>query len=130
LESGEVDDWDRGMDSDRGVDGKLLREWDGGVGNGSSRVLLSEVIVAIRGHIECSVVVEELRSSGRMRMGRLSDNRVPYMCFCFGVRSFELPHLIFCKYIILIDPHVVRVQISFPFDQILELPSSAEPPRV
>jgi hypothetical protein len=76
-ESGEVDDRDRGMDSDRDVDGKLLREWDGGVSSGSSRVLLSKVIVAIRGHIGRSMVVKELRSSERMRMGRLSDDGGP-----------------------------------------------------
>jgi hypothetical protein len=52
------------------------------------------------------------------------------MYFLGGVRSFELPHLIISKYIILIDPHVIRVRVTFPFDQILEMPSSAELPRV
>jgi hypothetical protein len=31
------------------------------------------------------------------------------MCCCVGIGSFELPHLIVCEDIILIDPHVVRV---------------------
>jgi hypothetical protein len=84
-EGGKVDDRDRGMDSDRGVDGKLLREWDGGIGSGSSRVFICKFIVAIRGHIRCSVVIKELRSSESGRMRRLSDDRAPYMCFCFGV---------------------------------------------
>jgi hypothetical protein len=127
---GEIDDGDRGVDSDRGVDGKLLGVWNGGVGDGSSRVLMSEVIVAVRWHIMKSVGVKELRSVERMRVRRLSDDGGPYMCFCFGVWSFELPHLIFCKDVILIDPHVIRVWVPFPFDQILKSPSSAEPPRV
>jgi hypothetical protein len=73
------------VDSDRGVDGKLLREWDGGVSNGSSRVFISKVIVAVRGHVRCGVIVEELRTSKSRRIRRLSDDRAPYMCFCFGV---------------------------------------------
>ena len=43
---------------------------------------------------------------------------------------FELPHLIVCEDVILIDPLVVRVWIAFPFNQILKSPSSAEQPRV
>jgi hypothetical protein len=129
-ESGEVDDGDGGLDGNRGVDGKFLWEGDRGVRNGSSRVLLCEVIIAIRGHVVEGVGVKELRSVERRRVRRLSDDGGPYMCFCSGVWSFELPHLIFCKYVILIDPHVIRVWISFPFDQILKSPSSAEPPRV
>jgi hypothetical protein len=83
LEGNEVNDGDG--DSDRGVDGKLLQEWNGRVGDGSSRVLLSEVIVTVGGHISEGVGVKELRSIERMRMGRLSDDGGPYMCFCFGV---------------------------------------------
>jgi hypothetical protein len=59
--------------------------WNGGVGDSSSRVLLSEVIVAVRGHIVESVGVKELRSVERMRVRRLSDDGGPYMCFCFGI---------------------------------------------
>jgi hypothetical protein len=59
--------------------------WNGGVGDSSSRVLLSEVIVAVRGHIVKSVGVKELRSVERMRVRRLSDDGGPYMCFCSGV---------------------------------------------
>jgi hypothetical protein len=73
------------VDSDRGVDGKLLGVWNGGVGDSSSRVLMSEVIVAVRGHIMKSVGVKELRSVERMRVRRLNDDGGPYMCFCSGV---------------------------------------------
>ena len=56
--------------------------------------------------------------------------RCPYMRSSVGVRFFERPHLIICKDVILIDPHIVRVRISLPFNQILKSPSSAEQPRV
>jgi hypothetical protein len=39
---------------------------------------------------EC-VLVEEVRSSGSWGMGRLSDDRVPYMRFCFGVTDLQGP---------------------------------------
>jgi hypothetical protein len=67
------------MDSNRGVDGKLLREGDRGVRNGSSRVLVGEVIVSVRGHIGESVLVKEMRESRSGRMRRLSDESAPYM---------------------------------------------------
>jgi hypothetical protein len=47
-----------------------------------------------------------------------------------GVWFFELPHLIISEDVILVDPHVVRVRVPLPFDQILQSPSSAEQPRV
>jgi hypothetical protein len=118
------------MDSDRGADGKLLREGNGGVRNGSSRVLLCEVIVAVGGHIREGVVVKVLSSSRKWGMRRLSRERSPYMCNGVGVGSFELPHLIVSEYVILIDPHILRVRVSFPFHQILKSPSSAEMPGV
>jgi hypothetical protein len=117
LHGGEVDDGNG--DIDRGVDGVLLRKWDRGVSNGSSGILIGEVIVSVRGHIGESVLVKEVRESRSGRMRRLSDESVPYMCCWVGVGSFELPHLIISKDVILIDPHVVRVRVSFPFDQIL-----------
>jgi hypothetical protein len=58
LESGEVNDGDGDLDTNWGVDGKLLRVWDRGVGDGSSRVLIGEVVVAIRGHVREGVLVE------------------------------------------------------------------------
>jgi hypothetical protein len=58
LESGEVNDGDGDWDTNWGVDGKLLRVWDGGVGDSSSRVLIGEVVVAIRGHVRESVSVK------------------------------------------------------------------------
>jgi hypothetical protein len=118
------------VDSDRGVDGKLLREGDGRVGNSSSRVLLGEVIVAVRGHVREGVVVKMLRMSRKWGMRRLSRGSSPYMCDGVGVGSFELPHLIISEYVILIDPHVFRVRVPFPFHQILKSPSSAEMPGV
>jgi hypothetical protein len=104
------------MDGDRGVDGKLLREGNGGVCNGSSRVLLGEVIVTVRGHIVGGVLVKEMREGRSGRMRKLSDESVPYMCCRVGIGSFELPHFVISKDVILIDPLVVRVRISFPFD--------------
>jgi hypothetical protein len=44
---------------------------------------------------------------------RLSEGSPPYMCRCVRVGSFELPHLIISKYVILINPHVLRVRIPF-----------------
>jgi hypothetical protein len=70
---------------------------------------MSEVIVAVRGHVSASVLVKEMRASRSRGMGRLSDRSAPYMCCCVGVGSFELPHLIISEDVILIDPHVVRV---------------------
>jgi hypothetical protein len=55
LECGEVDDGDGDRDTNWGVDGKLLRVWDRGVGDGSSRVFVGEVVVAIGGHVSESV---------------------------------------------------------------------------
>jgi hypothetical protein len=49
LECGEIDD--RDGDNDRGVDGVHLGKWDRGVSNGSNWILISEVIVSIRGHV-------------------------------------------------------------------------------
>jgi hypothetical protein len=91
---------------------------------------LCEVIVAIGGHVVESVGVKELRSVGKWGMRRLSGGSSPYMGNCVGVGSFELPHLIVCKYVILIDPHVLRIWVPFPFYQILKSPSSAEVPGV
>ena len=63
-------------------------------------------------------------------MGLFVDSRRPYMRSGVRVRFFELPHLIISEYVILIDPHVVRVRVPLPFNQILKSPSSAEQPRV
>jgi hypothetical protein len=52
------------------------------------------------------------------------------MCCRIWIGIFEFPHLIICKDVILIDPHVVRVWVSFPFDQILQTPPFAEMPGV
>ena len=54
----------------------------------------------------------------------------PYMCPGVGVGFFEFPHLIIREDVILINPHVVRVRVPLPFDQILKSPSSAEQPGV
>jgi hypothetical protein len=126
LQSGEVDDGDG--DRNRGVNGVCLGKWDRGVSNGSGRVF--EVIVAIRRHILGCVLVKELRTSRSWGVRRLSGEGAPYMYFSFGIWTFELPNFVFREYVILIDPHVVRVRVSFPFDQILKSPSSAKPPRV
>jgi hypothetical protein len=48
------------------------------------------------------------------------------MCFGFGVRIFEFPNLIISEHVILINPHIVHIWVSFPFDQILKSLSSAE----
>jgi hypothetical protein len=130
LEGGEVDNGDGDLDTDWGVDGKLLRVRDGRVGDGSSRVFVGEVIVAIGGHIRKCVLVEVMGSSGKWGMRRLSGGGSPYMRNCVGVGSFELPHLIVREYVILVDPHVFHVRVSFPFHQILKSPSSAEVPGV
>ena len=63
-------------------------------------------------------------------MGLFVNSRRPYMCPGVGVRFFELPHLIISEDVILVDPHVVRVRVPLPFNQILKSPSSAEQPRV
>jgi hypothetical protein len=76
------------------------------------------------------VLVEVLRSSGKWGMRRLSGGGSPYMRDGVGVGSFELPHLIIREYVILINPHVLRVWVSFPLHQILKSPSSAEMPGV
>jgi hypothetical protein len=55
LHSGEVDD--RDGDRDRGVDGVLLRKWDRGVSNGSSRVFVCKFIVAVRRHTGEGVLI-------------------------------------------------------------------------
>jgi hypothetical protein len=119
LEGCEVDDGDGDLDTNWGVDGKLLRVRDRRVGDGSSRVFIGKVIVAIGGHVREGVLVELLRTSGEWGMRRLSEGSPPYMCCCVGIGSFELPHLIVSKYIILIYPHVLHVRVSFPFYQIL-----------
>jgi hypothetical protein len=80
LEGGKVNDGDGDRDMHWGVDGKLLRVWDGRVGDGSSRVFIGEVIVAIGGHVSASVLVKEMRESRSGRMRRLSDGSAPYMC--------------------------------------------------
>ena len=54
----------------------------------------------------------------------------PYMRPGVGVGIFERPNLIISEYVIFIDPHVVRVRVPLPFNQILKSPSSAEQPRV
>jgi hypothetical protein len=79
LEGGEVDDGDGDRDMYWGVDGKLLRMGDRRVGDGSSRVFVGEVIVAIGGHVSESVLVEKMRESRSGRMRRLSDGSAPYM---------------------------------------------------
>jgi hypothetical protein len=119
LEGCEVNDGDGDLDTNWGVDGKLLRERDGRIGDGSGRVFISEVIVAVRGHVREGVLVKLLGTSGERGMRRLSEGSPPYMCCCAGVGSFKLPHLIVSKYVILINPHILRVWVSFPFDQIL-----------
>jgi hypothetical protein len=119
LESCEIDDGDGVLDTNRGVDGEIMRKRDRGVSNGSCGVLICEVIVAVRGHIGEGVLVEVLRMSRKWGVRRLSGGSSPYMCCCIGVGSFKLLHLIVSKYVILIDLHVLRVRISFPFDQIL-----------
>ena len=63
-------------------------------------------------------------------MGLFVISQRPYMCSGVGVRIFERPHLIISEDVILIDPHVVRVRVPLPFDQILKSPSPAEQPRV
>jgi hypothetical protein len=73
LEGGEVDDGDGDWDTNWGVDGKLLRVRDGRVGDGSSRVFVGEVIVAIGGHVRQCVLVEVVGSSGEWGMRRLSE---------------------------------------------------------
>jgi hypothetical protein len=119
LEGCEVDDGDGGLDTNRGVDGELMRKRDRGVSNGSCGIFICKVIVAIRGHVREGMLVEVLRTSRKWGMRRISGGSSPYMCCCVRVGSFKLPHLIVSKYIILINPHVLRIRISFPFYQIL-----------
>jgi hypothetical protein len=72
LEGCEVNDRDGSLDMNRGVDGELVRKQDRGVSNGSCRILVGEVIVAVRGHVREGVLVEVLRTSGKWGMRRLS----------------------------------------------------------
>jgi hypothetical protein len=59
LEGSKVDDGDG--DIDGGINGVCLGKWDRGVSNGSHRVFVTEVIVAVRGHTGECVLVKELR---------------------------------------------------------------------
>ena len=47
-----------------------------------------------------------------------------------GVGLFKSLHFVISEHVIIIDPHVVWLQVSLPFDQILKSASSAELPRI
>ncbi len=69
-------------------------------------------------------------SRGKRDDGVLARCSLPYMCIVGGPRIFELPYRFRGMYVLVINPLVVRVWISLPFDEILLLASSAELPRV
>src|SRR6266702_544418 len=60
----------------------------------------------------------------------LARHSAPYMSVLSGPRTLKLPYRFRGMYVLVINPLVIRVWVSLPFDQILLLSSSAELPRV
>jgi hypothetical protein len=59
-------------------------------------------------------------------MGLWVSLHSPYMYSGVGVRVLKLPDGIFCEYVFLGYPLVLRIGIALPFDEILQLAPSSE----